>query len=384
MDSTASPRSEPVKRTPSAPGRLMSLDALRGFDMFWILGADSIGGAILNVQGGSLVQALGNQLEHVAWEGFRFYDLIFPMFVFMVGVSIVFSLRRIVESGGRGAAMARIARRTLLLYLLGIFVYGGFSTPVEEIRLLGVLQRIALCYGITATLFLFLRPKALLGVAVGILLGYWALLALVPAPGEASLSYAEGHNIVNWFDFHYLPLRKWDKTHDPEGILSTAPAVVTCLIGVFAGLCLADTRYSDREKVKRLAIAGAVLVLAGYGWGQFFPIIKKLWTSSYVLLAGGWSLLFLATFHELIEIRGWKGWAQPFVWIGMNPIALYLLAHVISFQELAERLAGGNVAKYLNDQVVQGLGTFVVSLISILLCVGLARFLYKRQIFIRL
>lgn len=352
--------------------------------MFWILGADSIGSAILGIQGGSVVRTLGEQLDHVAWEGFRFYDLIFPLFVFMVGVSIVFSLTRMVEREGRGAALVRIVRRTVLLYLLGIFVYGGFSTPYQEIRLLGVLQRIAICYGVTATLFLYFRPKALAGIAASLLLGYWALLALVPAPGEAALSYAEGHNIVNWFDLHYLPLRKWDKTHDPEGILSTFPAVATCLLGVFAGRCLADPKRTDRDKVKLLAAAGVALLVAGYGWGMVFPIIKKLWTSSYVLVAGGWSLLLMATFHEIIEIRGWRVWAQPFIWIGMNPIALYLLAHVISFQQLAQRLVGGSVEGWMDARVVAGFGAFLVSFVSILLCLALARFLYKRQIFIRL
>ena len=283
MASTASPT---AARPASLPGRLVSLDALRGFDMFWILGADSIGSAVLGIQGGSLIHAVGEQLDHVAWEGFRFYDLIFPLFVFMVGVSIVLSRARRVEQEGRGAAMVRIVRRTVLLYLLGIFVYGGFSTPYEEIRLLGVLQRIALCYGITATLYLYFRPRALAAIAGALLLGYWALLAWVPAPGEVSVSFAEGHNIVNWFDSRFLPLRKWDKTHDPEGILSTIPAVVTCLLGVFAGLCVSDPRRTDREKVTMLALAGVALLLAGYGWGMAFPIIKKLWTSSYVLVAG--------------------------------------------------------------------------------------------------
>lgn len=384
MDSSASPPAGSAARTPSAPGRLVSLDALRGFDMFWILGADAIGPAVLGIQGSSITHALGEQLDHVAWEGFRFYDLIFPLFVFMVGVSIVFSLTRMVERQGRPAALARIAKRTVILYLLGLFVYGGFSTPYEEIRLLGVLQRIALCYGATATLFLFFKPKVLAGITAAILLGYWALLALVPVPGEAAVSYAEGHNIVNWFDLHYLPLRKWDKTHDPEGILSTIPAIASCLLGVFAGLLLADDRRSNREKVKMLAVAGVALVIAGYGWGFAFPIIKKLWTSSYVLVAGGWSLLMLALFHEIIEIRGWKCWAQPFVWIGMNPIALYILAHVIAFQQLAQRLVGGNVEQMLDTRVAAGFGGFLVSLVSILLCVAVARFLYQRQIFIRL
>lgn len=362
----------------------MSLDALRGFDMLWILGADTIGGAVLGVQGGPLLRAIGTQLDHVAWEGFRFYDLIFPLFVFMVGVSIVFSLTRMLEREGRPAALGRILRRTLLLYILGIFIYGGFSTPYEQIRLLGVLQRIALCYGITAVLFLYLRPRALAVVGVGLLLGYWALLALVPAPGETTVSFAEGRNVVNWFDSQYLPFRKWDGTHDPEGILSTVPAVVSCLLGVFAGLCMKDGRRTERQKVFWLAAAGVALLAAGYGWGLVFPIVKKLWTSSYVLVAGGWSLLLLAAFHEVIEIRGWRRWAAPFVWIGMNPIALYVVAHVVSFNNLSERLVGGGVARFLDARVVPGVGDLVISVTGILLCVWLARFLYTRQIFIRL
>ncbi|MCW5556914.1 MAG: DUF5009 domain-containing protein [Verrucomicrobiae bacterium] len=381
---SAASEPQPGKAQGQARGRLVSLDALRGFDMFWILGADSIGIAVLGIQGSPIVRAIGTQLDHVAWEGFRFYDLIFPLFVFMVGVSIVLSLSRMVAQGGHAEAMGRVIRRTVLLYLLGVFVYGGFSTPFDQIRLLGVLQRIAICYGITATLFLYFRPRTLAVIGAGILLGYWALLAWVPAPGEPVVSWAEGRNIVNWFDSRFLPLRKWDGSHDPEGILSTAPAVVTCLLGVFAGLHLTDPRRSDREKVRNLALCGLALVLLGYGWGLVFPIIKKLWTSSYVLLAGGWSLLLLAAFHEIIEIRGWRRWAQPFVWIGMNPIALYLLAHVVSFQQLAERLVGGSVAQTLEARVAPGFGGFIVSLTSILLCVAVARFLYVRQIFIRL
>ena len=380
----AAPAPDAAVRPASLSGRLMSLDALRGFDMLWILGADTIGGAVLGVQGGPLLRAIGTQLDHVAWEGFRFYDLIFPLFVFMVGVSIVFSLTRMVEREGRPAALGRILRRTLLLYILGIFIYGGFSTPYEQIRLLGVLQRIALCYGITAVLFLYLRPRALAVVGVGLLLGYWALLALVPAPGETTVSFAEGRNVVNWFDSQYLPLRKWDGTHDPEGILSTVPAVVSCLLGVFAGLCMKDGRRTERQKVLWLASAGIALLAAGYGWGLVFPIVKKLWTSSYVLVAGGWSLLLLAAFHEVIEIRGWRRWAAPFVWIGMNPIALYVVAHVVSFNNLSERLVGGGVARFLDARVVPGVGELVISVTGILLCVWLARFLYMRQIFIRL
>jgi predicted acyltransferase len=380
----AEPSPPPVRAKVLLPGRVVSLDALRGFDMLWILGADSLGSALAALHGGPVTTALAGQLEHARWEGFHFYDLIFPLFVFMVGVSLVFSLTRIVAKEGRDAAIVRVVKRSVLLYLLGIFVYGGFSTPFAEIRLLGVLQRIALCYGVTGILFIFFRPRTL-GILAGvILLGYWALLALVPAPGQTAATYAEGKNIVNWFDLHFLPLRKWDVTHDPEGILSTFPALATCILGVFAGLWLADPKRTDRQKVTGLAVAGISLLAVGYGWGFVFPIIKKLWTSSYVFVAGGWSLLLLATFFGLVDMRGWRRWAEPFIWIGMNPITLYLAAHVIAFDSLAGRLVGGTVAKFLDAHVMAGIGALMVSVVSVLLCVWLARLLYKKQIFIRL
>ena len=223
MAETELPPSDPVAEPAAAStaGRLLSLDALRGFDMFWIMGADSLGGALAGMASGPVTHALAEQLDHVAWEGFRFYDLIFPLFVFIAGVSLVFSLGKIVPRYGKDAAFTRLAKRALLLYLLGIFTYGGFSTPFDQIRLLGVLQRIAICYAVTGFLFIFFRPRTLVAVALAILLGYWALLALVPAPGQPAVSFAEGKNIVNWFDSRYLPLRKWDGDHDPEG-----PAVV--------------------------------------------------------------------------------------------------------------------------------------------------------------
>ncbi|HAB16611.1 MAG TPA: DUF5009 domain-containing protein [Verrucomicrobiota bacterium] len=383
LSASASAPPETASRV-SLGSRLVSLDALRGFDMFWILGADSIGHAMGEMQGGPVAASLARQLDHVAWEGFRFYDLIFPLFVFMVGISLVFSLQRIVANEGKGAAIKRIVRRSVLLYLLGVLVYGGFSTPLEQIRLLGVLQRIALCYFATGLLFVFFRPKTLYLVTIAILVGYWALVCFVPAPGQSTVSFAEGQNIVNWFDAQYLPWRKWDGDHDPEGILSTFPAIATCLLGVFAGLWMVNPEKSDRQKTLGLVAAGAGLLVLGYAWGFQFPIIKKLWTSSYVLVAAGWSAWLLAGFFWVIDVLGWRRWAEPFIWIGMNPIALYLIAHFVDFAQLASRLVGGPVATYLDTHLTAGSGPFVISLTSILLCVALARLMYVKKLFIRL
>ncbi len=370
------------------PGRLVSLDALRGFDLLWILGADSIGGALAGLQGGPLAAALARQLNHVEWEGFRFYDLIFPLFVFMVGVSLVFSLTRIVVKEGKDQAIQRIIKRSALLYLFGVLIYnadhGSYQwQTVGDLRLLGVLQRIAICYFVTGLLFVFFQPRTLMVLTVVILAGYWALLTFVPAPGQATVSFAEGKNVVNWFDSRFLPGRKWDGTHDPEGILSTLPAIATCLLGVFAGRWLANPYLPDPKKAFGLLLAGVALLMVGYAWSSMSPMIKKLWTSPYVLVAGGWSALLLAGFFWIIEILGWQRWAQPFVWIGMNPIALYIMAHLVDFDRIASYLVGGPVGARL-DTLLPGLGAVGVSVGGILLCVALARLLYVKKLFIRL
>lgn len=375
---------EPAPSVPPPPvARLVSLDALRGFDMLWIVGADAIGGALHRLEGGPWVRGLARQMEHAAWEGFHFYDLIFPLFLFMVGVAIPLSLDRIVAREGMRAALGRIARRTLLLYVLGIFYYGGLATPLAEIRLLGVLQRIALCYAAASLLYLWLRPRGLVATAVALLGGYWALLTFVPVPGFGAGDFAEGRNLANWFDAQFLPLRKWSGTHDPEGILSTLPAIASCLIGVLASLALRRPAARPSHHSLMLGLAGLALLAVGWAWSWQFPVIKNLWTSSYVLVAGGWSLLLMAGFHLTIDVWGWRRWAEPFVWVGSNALLIYLVSNVVDFARLSERFAGGDVARAL-DAWHPGLGGLGLALTGAALCFLLCGVLYRRKIFVRL
>ncbi|HUL55205.1 MAG TPA: DUF5009 domain-containing protein [Opitutaceae bacterium] len=363
--------------------RLVSLDALRGFDMMWIVGADAFGNAFAHLRGGPVGRVLATQLDHVSWVGFHFYDLIFPLFVFMIGVALTFSLNRLIATEGRAGALRRVFRRAVLMYLLGLFYYGGLATPLVQIRLLGVLQRLALCYFLASLLFIYLRPRNLAVVCAGLLVGYWALLTFVPVPGFGAGDFAEGHNLTNWLDQHFLPGRKWDGDHDPEGLLSTLPAVSSCLLGVFAGLLLRDATRTEKQKAALLGGAGVALVLLGHLWGLQFPVIKKIWTSSYVLVAGGWSLLLLAIFYGIID--GWKvrAWATPFVWLGTNAITIYLISNVTDFGALSARFTGGDVAAWL-DARWSGLSGLALALVSVLLCMAVCRFLYQRKIFLRL
>jgi predicted acyltransferase len=398
---------------PGLPRRLVSLDALRGFDMFWIIGADVVLSGLRRFSDNPVTRLLADQLEHKDWAGFAFYDLIFPLFVFIVGVSLVFSLSRIKAEQGRAAALGRVLRRGVLLYLLGVFYYGGFEKPWPDIRLLGVLQRIALCYLAAGLLFCFLKPRALAGICAGLLLGYWAVMALVPFPdvrpvpgGDLTICretgftnvaqlrldstnllrgvYLKGVNLANYVDQRWLPGFKWDGTWDPEGLLSTLPAIATCLLGVFAGLLLRSPALNPHRKVAWLLGAGAVAVALGWLWHWQFPVIKKIWTSSYVLVAGGYSAGLLALFYHLVEIRGWQRWAMPFVWIGMNPITVYLAHNLLDFSKVARRLAGGSVSHWLDTRLADGAGEAVLAVLTLLLAIWFCRFLYRQQIFLRL
>ncbi|HEV8543754.1 MAG TPA: heparan-alpha-glucosaminide N-acetyltransferase domain-containing protein [Verrucomicrobiae bacterium] len=379
--------SAPVHLTPNTTsntqGRITSIDALRGFDMFWIIGGDALFYALNKMAGTNpLVRGLADQLDHVPWAGLHFYDCIFPLFVFIVGVSIVFSLSKRTALVGRGAAVRQIFRRFVILYLFGLFTYEGIEKGYEHIRLLGVLQRIALCYLFAALAFLYIKPRGLIALCATLLIGYWALMTFVPVPGVGAGNFEAGKNLANYVDREYLPLRKWDGDYDPEGLLSTLPAIGTCLLGIFAGLLLRRQDLSDSQKVTRLAAWGAAGIVVGLFWSIQFPIIKKIWTSSFVLVAGGISAILLALFYQVIDVWKKQSWAAPFLWIGTNAIAVYMLGHVVPLENLAERIVGGEIMGSLN-KASKGLGDLLAATVALALAILFCRFLYKRRIFLK-
>lgn len=406
---------EQLSQKPVSHGRLMALDALRGFDMFWILGGDALARALQRMEKTPVTETLATQLTHVDWQGFRFYDLIFPLFVFMAGVSTVYSLSKAYEEGGRTRAIRRVLLRTLLLFLCGIFYSGGMSNPWPNIRLLGVLQRIAIGYGGAALIFLAIgprRPVRIAAVTVGILLGYWAMLTYVPFPdirldkeslaplvnqagtedpqtvlslvqGKTRGHFEAGYNLTNYLDYRYLPGRKYDTYYDPEGILSMIPAIASALLGILAGTLLRESAMKPVLKALALMGLGAALVAAGYQWDATFPIVKKIWTSSFVLVAGGFSMMLLGLFYLIIEVIGLRFWAWPFVWIGTNAITLYLLSNLMGYGRIAARFVGGDVSNWLNDNVATGMGGLVQAIVSLGIVFLIARFFYKNKIFLR-
>jgi predicted acyltransferase len=406
-------QSSPGTVAPAAAARLMSLDALRGFDMFWIIGAEDLFHALYKMSDRGIIHTLAEQLTHEDWEGFRFYDLIFPLFVFIVGVSLVFSLSKNIETDGKASALKRIFRRSLMLFALAIIYSGGFSHDWPDIRLLGVLNRIALCYLFAGLIFCLFRLRGMLAICASLLIGYWALMTFVPFPdvrpkpgslqtisketGFTNVTqlnmtstnvisgvFMKGVNLANYLDQKYLPGKNWDGTWDPEGLLSTLPAIATCLLGVFAGLLLRNDRIDPRRKVRYLLLAGLISVLLGHLWGFQFPIIKKIWTSSYVLVAGGYSALLLGCFYLVIDVWKFQKWCLPFVWIGMNSITVYMANNIISFDRLGLRFAGGDVKKFFDAAVTPGFGDLVVAVAGLGLGILLCHFLYRKKIFLRL
>lgn len=374
---TASPEesAQTASKIAAPKTRFVSIDAIRGFDMFWILGGDRAVRSLVNIHDSSSTRGLAVQMEHCEWAGFHFYDLIFPLFVFIVGVSIVFSLTKIIEQQGRAAAIKRIAVRSIVLFALGVFYMGGVSKGFSNMYFAGVLHRIAVAYFFAALIFCFFRLRAMIGICAGLLVLYWALMTFVPVPGIGHPTLAEpGHNLAHYLDERFLPGQRFEGT-----LLSTLAAVANCLLGVFAGLLLKNQRMSEQRKVGWLTLAGILSLIAGFAWSLNFPIIKLLWTSSYVLVACGYAALLLALFHQIITIWGWQKWARPFIWIGMNALTIYIICNIVSLHRLALRLSGGDIAAALGNW-----SDFVNALVGLALVFWLARFLYRRQVFLRL
>jgi predicted acyltransferase len=339
--SAAAPRSTPLS---AGADRLQSLDALRGFDMFWIIGGSGLVlGLAKLIAGGETPDWLPIQLEHPAWNGCTFCDLIFPLFVFIVGAALPFSLGKRIERGENlGRVYWRVFRRTVLLVLLGLLYQGllenGFSA---NLRWPSVLGRIGLAYGCAAVITLNTSSfRARVAWIAILLLGYWATMMWVPVPDYGAGNPEPGKTLADYIDQHLLPGRLYCGNHDPEGLLSTIPAVATCLLGVLAGQWLRRPRPDGYRKAAVLLASGAACLALGWLWSMVVPLNKNLWTSSFVLWTGGWSLLLLSVFYLVIDVLGWKKWAFFFVVVGANAITIYLACRFVDFSAVGKLLFG--------------------------------------------
>ena len=361
----------------AASTRLMSLDALRGFDMFWIIGGEDLLQTLARLSGSPTFQAVAaHNTEHPEWNGFSFYDLIFPLFMFIAGVAVPFSFAAHRARGENWLSVHwRIVRRGIILVLLGLVINGILNfdftlhfvdsgghrqlvTNFSNVRFPSVLGRIGLGYLFAALIALHTRPRNQFLAAVGLLVGYWAALKYIPVPGFETGSLFPGENVGDYVDRHILPGHLYKIVRDPEGLFSTVPAIATVLFGVMAGHWLRRADWSGTAKAGGLAAAGVVSLALGYFWNTVFPFNKNLWTSSFVLWTTGWSLLLLSVFYLVVDVWRVRGWTLFFVVIGANALTVYVGQHIIDFDGLARlafsrqlhpilREAGGLMLKWL-------------------------------------
>ncbi len=360
--------------------RIASIDALRGFDMFWIAGGDTLIRTLFTVWPCAATRALDTQLEHVSWRGFHFEDLIFPLFVFVVGVVLPLSLTRRMEEGANRRGLYRhVARRFLLLFLLGLTYERLLDFNIHALRIPGVLQRIALCYLVAALVVMNTKIRGQMIFAGSLLVAYWLLMWLVPVPGVPHAAWAtpEG-NLAGFLDRHILPLRSCCYAYgDNEGLLSTLPAISTCLLGVLAGHWLRSDKFTPIRKAQGLAVAGLTSLCVGWVWSLHFPIIKNLWSSSFVLWAGGWSLLLLGLFYWIIDVRGYQRWSFFFKVIGMNAITIYMADRFFDFGAITRVFLHGLEPVFGTYQpLVWNAGVVLTAWLFLY-------FLYRQKIFLR-
>ncbi len=359
-------------------GRVMSIDALRGFDMFWICGGREVFLALLTLFVHPLPEWLVDQMKHREWVGFTAWDLIMPLFLFIVGTAMPFSFAKRLEKGQSKAAIYRkVVIRCLILWVLGMAVQGNLlKYNWSELRLYSnTLQAIAAGYLIASVVMLNLRPWGQLLVTAGLLVSYWLILTFVPAPGQPAGMLEPQANLALYIDQVVLGAHFRDGT-TYAWILASLAFGGTVLLGVMSGHVLASAQ-SPAKKFFWLVLAGLACLGAGWGWGLWFPIIKHLFTSSMVLWACGWSFLLLALFYLVIDVWGLRRWALFFVVIGMNAIAVYVATHVYRFSQISDVLVGKLVpqlGRYGN--AVSSLTTFAIIWLILY-------YMYRKRTFIR-
>jgi predicted acyltransferase len=380
------PASAPVSG-PAAPGRLVSLDVFRGI---------TVAGMLL-VNNPGTWSAIYPPLAHAEWHGWTPTDLIFPFFLFIVGVSMAFSLLPSLERGeGRGGLLRKAAVRGAKLFALGLILaaFPFYDLDLAHLRIPGVLQRIGVAFVAAAALVVFLRPRAQAIATGALLLGYWAAMTLIPVPGFGAGDLGKDGNVAAYIDRAVIGtdhMWKSAKTWDPEGLFSTLPAVATVMLGVFAGRWLRSGR-SPAEKAVGLFLVGNVAMVVGLAWHAVFPINKNLWTSSYVVFTAGMALHFLATCYWVVDVRGFQRWSRPFLVFGVNAIAAFFLsgvmARILNLVKLPATPDPISLKAWIfNHGFASWLSpvnaSLAFALCFVLFWIGMMEVLYRRRIFIK-
>ncbi|MBB6002737.1 acyltransferase family protein [Arcicella rosea] len=373
--------------------RLVSLDALRGFDMFWIMSGEHIIHALAEATHIPLLEWMSEQLHHTAWNGITFYDMIFPLFLFIAGMSMPFSMqKKVVEASVNSPnelpnaikkpLYLAMVKRTVILIFLGVVVNGLFKwNGYEQTRIASVLGRIGLAWFFAGIIYLNFNTQKQIFCLAFILVGYWLIMKYVPVPGFGAGVLTKEGSLESYIDRILLPGRLHSIVHDPEGILSTIPAIGTAMLGVFTATFLKkDWGFSVYRKVLMMIVAALVLIGIGLLWDFSFPINKRLWSSSFVCFVGGFSILFFVVFYVIIDVWKWQKWASPFIWIGSNSILIYMASEgIVNFGYTANFLFGG----LISHTPVLWQPVFVTISITTTQMI-LLYILYKKKIFLKI
>ena len=359
--------------------RLISIDAMRGFDMIMICGVDAFFHDLHGKTGLPWVDALAKQFEHPVWIGLTFYDFIFPVFLFIAGVSIPFSLTRALDRGvSKNEIYKKAFVRMLILIGLGMLdkniPFPYFDWP--HIRLGSVLGRIGLACFVTVVLYLNLSSAKRLYVIGGTLLLYYVCVMFIPVPGYGAGNLTFEGNLIGWIDRTFLPGRLLQGTYDELGILTQFPAICLTLLGAYAGEILKEHSMTERKKLTRLLIAGIICLALGLIWSVHFPIAKRLWSSSFILVTGGMAFVTLAAFYWVIDMLHFKKWSFVFVVIGMNSLTIYMIYRFINFKYTARMLFEG-----LYNSLDEKWWSVFESLGALILVWFFLYFLYRKKIF---
>ena len=358
--------------------RIASIDALRGFDMFWIVGGGTIFYNLYDVWPNAFTKTIQTQLEHVTWAGFRFEDLIFPLFLFIVGLVLPLSNQKRLSSGqSKSQLYIHIIKRTLLLFLIGLIYNGLLKFDFENMRWTGVLQRIAICYFFASIIVINTKFKSQAFIIAVLLIGYWLASAYIPVPGYGAGDFSAEGCLSSWVDQNFLPGKLYYGFGDNEGLISNITAVATTLIGCLAGQFLTSDRDQNKKTIV-LVIAAMFSLALGYIWATFFPIIKNIWTSSFVLVAAGYSLLLLAAFYYIIDVKNYKKWSFFFIVIGANAIFIYFTTDFVNYPGIAEYFLAGTL------EIAKPYAPLILPIGALAVEWLLLYIFYKNKIFIKL
>lgn len=370
--------------------RLESLDILRGFDLFFIVALEHIMRSLDACIDASWFNPIMWCFTHVAWEGFSPWDLIMPLFMFMSGVSIPFALSRFKREGNKREAYVRIVRRFVLLWICGMICQGNLLglDPNRIYLYTNTLQSIAIGYLVASLLYLNTSVKTQIGISVSLLLIFWACMEFIQVGSYGGGNYTHEGNIAEWIDRVVLGRFRdaasvqngevvFASWYDNTWILSSLTFCVTTLTGVFAGYILRDKKRSIPQRARLLAIIGIALVAAGWLWHLQMPVIKRIWTSSMVLVSSGYSFLLMALFHWLIDHKGYTRHVSWLKIYGMNSIAAYMLVSCINFSSVSNSLLYGL------QQYTGNFYNVIIAISNSIIIFLILRLMYKHKLFLK-